>query len=102
MTAPGTLSITRRWGGPLFPGPFPLSLDGVVVASLRNMETVDLPVEAGSHTVVLGAGRHRSPARSFEVAGGEVVSFWCRGTMFPLLCLAALAKPDLWITLRRV
>ncbi|MBO0693469.1 MAG: hypothetical protein J2P58_11275 [Acidimicrobiaceae bacterium] len=98
--ASGTLSITRRWGGPVYPGPFPVEVDGKVIASLRSMETVELPVEAGRHTVRLGSGRHVSPARSFEIADGEMVSFWCRGLMLWPLMVAALFKPDLWITFR--
>lgn len=97
--ASGTLSITRRWGGLVYPGPFPVSVDGRVVGAIRSQETMELALEAGEHTVRLGSRRHVSPTRSFDIGDGERVEFWCRGGM---LWLAALVKPDLWITLRRV
>lgn len=99
--ASGTLSITRRWGGMLYPGPFPISLDDRQVGTVNSQETVELPVEPGRHTVRVGSGRHLSPTRTFEIAEGEMVSFWCRGTMLWPVYLAALIKPDLWIKLRR-
>jgi len=58
-------------------------------------------VEPGRHTVRIGSGRHVSPTRTFEIAEGEMVSFWCRGAMLWPLMIAALVKPDLWITFRR-
>lgn len=100
--ASGTLSITRRWGGFVYGGPFPVSVDDKVVGTIRVQETMELPVETGRHTIRLGSGRHLSPTRSFEIAEGETVSFWCRGTMLWPLMLAALVRPALWITFRRV
>jgi hypothetical protein len=97
-----TLSITRRWGGVVYTGPYPVSVDGKPVGQIRSQETMELPVESGRHTVKLGSGRHISPTRTFEIADGEMVSFWCRGTMMWPRYLAALIKPDLWIILRRV
>jgi len=98
----GTLSITRRWGGPVYAGPFPVEIDGRVIGSLRALETIELPVEVGRHTVRLGSGRHLSRTYSFEIEEGKTVEFWCRGTMLWPLFVAALLKPELWITFRRV
>jgi hypothetical protein len=39
--------------------------------------------------------------RSFDVAQDEVAGFSCNGPRFWPQLLAALVKPDLWITLRR-
>jgi hypothetical protein len=39
--------------------------------------------------------------RSFDVAEDEVVGFSCNGPRFWPQLLAAMVKPDLWITLRR-
>jgi hypothetical protein len=100
--ASGTLSITRRWGGMVYTGPYPVFVDDKQVGSVRSQETVDLPIETGRHTVRVGSGRHVSPTRSFEIAEGEMVSFWCRGAMLWPLYLVALFKPDLWITFRQV
>jgi hypothetical protein len=49
-----------------------------------------------------GRGRNRSPLRAFEVAEDEVVSYRCHGPRYgPPHIVAALIKPDLWITLKR-
>ncbi|MHB8488657.1 MAG: hypothetical protein ACYDCS_03250 [Candidatus Dormibacteria bacterium] len=106
----GTLRLERRWtslagtGGNALAGgnkPFAITIDGIAVGTLAPEETVDVAVEAGHHTVQLSQGRHLSPQRSFDVARDEVVSFYCHGPRYgwPQL-LAALVKPDLWISLR--
>jgi hypothetical protein len=55
----------------------------------------------GHHTLRLGQGRHRSPERSFDVAQDEVVGFSCHGPRIGAMLLAALVKPDLWISRTR-
>ena len=107
----GTLRLERRWtslagtGGNALAGgnkPFAIAIDGIAVGTLAPKETVDVAVEPGHHTLRLSQGRHLSPERSFDVAQDEVVSFYCHGPRYgwPQL-LAALVKPDLWISLRR-
>jgi hypothetical protein len=83
--------------------PFTIAIDGVAVGTLAPKETVDVAVEPGHHTLRLSQGRHLSPERSFDVAQDEVVSFYCHGPRYgwPQL-LAALVKPDVWITLRQI
>jgi hypothetical protein len=39
--------------------------------------------------------------QSFDVAQDEVAGFSCKGPRFRPQLLAALTKPDLWMTLRR-
>ena len=78
-----------------------IAIDGIVVGSIANKETVEVAVAPGHHTLRLGSGRHRSPERSADVAQGEVVGFRCYGPRFWPQLLAALVKNDLWITLRR-
>ncbi|HUZ68609.1 MAG TPA: hypothetical protein VMU65_02760 [Candidatus Saccharimonadales bacterium] len=108
----GTLRLERRWtslagtGGNALAGgnkPFTIAIDGVAVGTLAPKETVDVAVEPGHHTLRLSQGRHLSPERSFDVAQDEVVSFYCHGPRYgwPQL-LAALVKPDVWITLRQI
>jgi hypothetical protein len=76
-------------------------MDGNVEGSIASQNKVELPVEPGRHTLRLSSDRHFSPERYFEVADGQVVSFWCRGAMFWPMYVAALIKPDLWISLRQ-
>jgi len=44
---------------------------------------------------------HRSAERSFDVGQNEVVGFRCHGPRIWPMLVAALIKPDLWISLRR-
>lgn len=78
-----------------------IAIDGIVVGSLANNETVEVAVEPGHHALRLGSGRHRSAERLFDVAREEVVAFSCHGPRFWPLLLAALINPNLWISLRR-
>ena len=103
VTVPtATLKLSRRWGGAIDRSrEWQIVMDGNVVGSIASQKTVELPVEPGHHTLQLGSHRHFSPERSFEVADGQVVSFWCRGAMVWPMYVAALIKPDLWISLRQ-
>src|SRR5579872_1079949 len=79
-----------------------IAIDGTVVGSIANKETVEVSVEPGHHTLRLGSGRHRSVVRSFDAGQDEVVGFRCHGPMIWPMMVAALINPNLWISLRRV
>jgi hypothetical protein len=107
----GALRLERRWtslagtGGNALAGgtkPFTIAIDGSAVGALAPNETVEVAVKPGHHTVRLSQGRHQSPERSLDVAQNEVVSLYCHGPRYgwPQF-LAAVFKPDLWITLKR-
>jgi hypothetical protein len=107
----GTVRLERRWtslagtGGNALVGgnkPMTITIDDVAVGEVEPRETVDVAVAPGHHTLQLKQGRHRSAARSFDVAAQETVSFYCHGPRYgwPQL-LASLVKPDLWISLKR-
>jgi ABC-2 type transport system ATP-binding protein len=83
-------------------------IDGSVVGSIPNNETVDFPVEAGRHAVQVTSMRFlRSPKESLEVAEGQVIVLSCRGrARHPFivqrslyLLVASLFKHDVWISL---
>jgi hypothetical protein len=76
-------------------------LDGDVAGPIAAAQTVDLPVEYGHHTLRLSSQRHHSPERPFYAEEGQVVSFSCRAARFWPQYVAALIKPDLWISLKR-
>lgn len=100
-TGDATLRLVRAWGIGAHSELWNIAIDGTVVGSIADRETVEVAVEPGHRTVRLGSGRHRSAERSFDVTPGEVVSFRCnRPRIWPLL-VAALVTPDLWISLRR-
>ncbi len=107
MTA--TLTLTRtRFGigvGPLIDkmaGEWQVIVDGTVAGSIAAQEAVEVAVEPGYHTLrVRKSDRYHSPERSFAAADGQNVSFRCRAAMLWPQWIAALVKPDLWISLRQ-
>jgi hypothetical protein len=100
MTA--TLQLTRTWAALTDRGKWQILIDGTAAGSIDRKETVELPVEPGHHRLrVKGSGRFGSAERSFDADDGEEVRFSCHSARYWPLMLAALVKPDLWITLRR-
>jgi hypothetical protein len=99
-TSDGTLRLVRTWGGIGIGGQWDLAIDGIVVGSIANKETVEVDVAPGHHTLRLESGRHRSAVRSFDVAQDEVAGFSCHGPRFWPMLVAAVIHPDLWISLR--
>lgn len=97
-----TLKLTRRWGSVTDRGKWQIILDGEAAGSIAKSETVEIPVEPGRHTLrVKRSQRFLSKERSFEARDGDLVSFSCRSTMLWPQYIAALAKPDLWISLKQ-
>jgi hypothetical protein len=103
-TSEATVRLVRMWGGIGIGGQskqWDITIDGTVVGSIANKETVEVAVAPGHHTLRLSSGRRRSAEGSFDIAQDEVVAFSCHGPRYWPLLLAALVKNDLWITLRR-
>jgi hypothetical protein len=103
-TSEATVRLVRMWSGIGIGAQskqWDIAIDGIVVGSIANRETVEVAVFPGHHTLSLGSGRRRSAERSFDVAQDEVAAFSCHGPRIWPQLLAALVKPDLWITLRR-
>ncbi len=82
---------------------YDIAVDGTMVGAIKAGETVEIAVTPGRHSLRLrGRGRNRSPLRALEVGDGEVVRYRCHGPRYgPPHIVAALIKPDLWISLRR-
>ncbi|HEY6468827.1 MAG TPA: hypothetical protein VI434_03590 [Candidatus Dormibacteraeota bacterium] len=98
-----TLRLVRMWTS-IIGAPneeWSIAIDGIVVGSIANNETVEVAVEPGHHTLRLGSGRHRSAEPSFDVARQEVVGFNCHGPRYWPLLLVALVNPKIWISLKR-
>jgi hypothetical protein len=97
-----TVRLVRGWSGIGIGAQseqWNIAIDGVVVGSIASKETVEVAVEPGHHTLRLGSGRHRSAARSLDVAEDEVAGFRCHGPRIWPMLVAALVNPDLWISL---
>jgi hypothetical protein len=100
-TSDATLLLVRTWGLGGHSEQWSIVVDGTVVGSIADKETVEVAVEPGHRTFRLESGRHRSAERSFDVASGDVVTFLCNSPRVWPLLLVAFVKPDLWISLRR-
>jgi hypothetical protein len=99
--AAATLMLVRQWGG-FDSKTWQIVVDGTPTASIEKHQTVEVPVQPGRHTVQLrSSARYVSPRRSFDVRDGDMVSYTCHAARIWPLMLASLAKPDLWISLRR-
>jgi hypothetical protein len=83
-------------------GPFEIELDGNSAGSINKIdETVEIPVEAGQHTLRIRAGRYSSPERSFSTADGELVNFHTRGPLVWPVYVTSLVAPNVGISLKR-
>lgn len=100
--AAAKLRLTRKWAGTSQRDvAWYVTLDGRKVGTIAAHQTFETPVELGYHTLRLSSDRHHSPERSFEAAEGEVIDFSCRAAVFWFNYVAALIKPDLWISLKQ-
>jgi ABC-type transport system involved in multi-copper enzyme maturation permease subunit len=100
--ASATLRLTRKWAGTSQRTvAWQILIDGSVAGSIAAKQTVELPVAPGHHTLRLTSQRHHSPERSFDAAEGQVVSFSCRAAVVWPQYVAALIKPELWISLKQ-
>jgi hypothetical protein len=98
-----TVRLVRTWSGIGIGArseQWNIAIDGIVVGSIANKETVEVAVAPGHHALRLGSGRHRSTEGLFDVAQDEVVGFRCYGPRFWPMLVAALINPNLWISLR--
>jgi ABC-2 type transport system ATP-binding protein len=110
-TAAATFRISRQSGGSgTSQGgrAWQVLIDGSVVGSIPNNETIDLSVDAGHHTVQVSSMRFLgSPKESLEVADGQVIGLACRrrarhpfiAQRWIFLMLASLFKHDVWVSL---
>jgi hypothetical protein len=82
-------------------GAYDIDVDGKRVGSVNMNDTLELPVEAGPHTLQARNGRNSSRAETFNVADGEIVAFRCTGKRFLPLFLASFVVPSLALVLVR-
>jgi hypothetical protein len=97
-----TLKVTHEvgFGFELRRGRFDVLVDGTIAGSLANHETVELPIDAGHHSVRIRKGRYSSQDHSFDVADGEVISYHCHGTRVSPRYVASIVVPNLAISLK--
>ena len=83
-------------------GPWKVYLDAEEVATIQVNGRLELPVEAGRHTLLLrGKGRRKSPECGFEVSDrDELVGFVCHPQPVWPMALWASFVPTRWIVLK--
>jgi len=99
MTA--TLRLTHRAiGVEVRRRPFDVVVDGGCVGSVDMNDTIELPIEAGAHTLEVRNGRNLSRTLTFDAAEGQLVGFRCTGKRFLPIFLLSFVLPRLALSLR--
>jgi hypothetical protein len=81
--------------------PFEILLDGSPAGSIDRDQTVELPVEAGSHTLQVRTGRYSSRAQAFDAEDDMNIQFLCNGAILWPQYVASLFVPSIGLKLKR-
>ena len=96
-----TLKLTHEAiGAEVRRGTYDLVVDGKRVGSVEMNDTIEIPIEAGDHTVQVRDGRNLSRTLTFKVADDQVVTFRCTGKRFLPIFLVSFVLPRLTLSLR--
>jgi hypothetical protein len=96
-----TLRVTHKSiGVEVRRGPFDVVVDAERVGSVEMNDTIEIPIEAGHHTLQVRNGRNSSRPLTFDVAEDQVVAFRCSGKRFLPIFLASFVVPRLALSLR--
>ena len=97
-----TLKLTHKTiGVEVRRGTYNAIIDGERAGSVELNETIDIPVEAGRHTLQVRNGRNLSGTKTFDAADGELVAFRCGGKRPLPIFLVSFAVPSLALSLHR-
>jgi hypothetical protein len=97
-----TLRLTHKTiGVEVRRGTYDVMVDGKRAGSLELSETIDIPVEAGRHTLQVRSGRNSSPTKTLDIAEGEIASFRCSGKSILPIFLLSFVVPSLALSLTR-
>jgi hypothetical protein len=80
---------------------YDILVDGTAAGSVAMNEAIEIPIEAGRHTLKMRSGRNSSRTKTFDASDGEVVAFRCTGKNILPIFLLSFVLPSLAITLRR-
>jgi len=96
-----TLKLTHKAiGAEVRRGTYDVVLDGQRVGSVEMNDTIEIPVDPGSHTLQVRDGRKSSRTETFDAAEGEIVAFRCTGKRFLPIFLVSFVVPRLALSLR--
>jgi hypothetical protein len=97
-----TLKVSRKTiGVEVRRGTYDVFVDGARVGSVALHSAIEIPVEAGHHTLQVRNGRNSSRTQTFDAAEDEVVDFRCGGKRPLPIFLASFVVPSLALSLRR-
>ena len=82
-------------------GRYDAVVDGKQATTLELNETIEIPVEAGRHTLQVRNGRNSSRTTTFDVTEGEIASFRCGGKAILPIFLLSFVVPSLALSLTR-
>jgi hypothetical protein len=98
---PATLKLAHKAiGVEVRRGPYDVAVDGELVGSVEMNDTIEMPIEAGHHTLQVRNGRNLSRTLTFEASEGQVVMFRCTGKRFLPIFLASFVVPRLALSIR--
>ena len=98
---PAILKLTHKAiGVEVRRGPYDAVVDGDHVGSVEMNDTIEIPIEAGRHTLQVRNGRNLSRTLTLDAAGGQVVAFRCTGKRFLPIFLVSFVVPRLALSLR--
>ncbi len=98
---PATLKLTHKAiGVEVRRGTYDVVVDGRPVGSVEMNGTLEIPIEAGRHTLQVRNGRNLSRTLTFEAADGQVVAYRCTGKRFLPIFLLSFVVPRLALSLR--
>ncbi len=97
-----TLKLTHKAiGAEVRRGTYDVVVDGQRVGSVEMNDTIEIPVDPGSHTLQVRDGRKSSRTETFDAAEDEIVAFRCTGKRFLPIFLASFIVPRLALKLVR-
>jgi hypothetical protein len=98
---PATLEVTHKAiGVEVRRGAYDVVVDAAQVGSVDMNDTIEIPIEAGHHTLQVRNGRNSSRTLGFDASEGQVVTFRCTGKRFLPIFLASFLVPRLALSLR--
>jgi len=81
-------------------GTYDVVVDGARIRSVEMNDTVEIPIEAGHHTLQVRDGRNLSRTLTFDAVESQVVAFRCTGKRFLPIFLVSFVVPRLALSLR--
>ena len=96
-----TLKVTHKAiGAEVRRGTYDVVVDAERVGSVEMNDSIEIPIEAGHHSLQVRNGRNLSRTLTFDAADGQVVVFRCTGKRFLAIFLLSFVVPRLALSLR--